>query len=230
MRILNEFLALIFTSNCHGCREPLVSGEDLICTACRVQLPYLRLHEESASRNNIVIKRFWGKVPVKHALAYLQFVREGRVQNLLHQLKYRGTSEIGEVLGKWFGNDLAASGYRKEFDLIVPVPLHRKKQQKRGYNQSACFASGLAAALHLPWTDKVLVRKINSGTQTNKNRPERWNNVASAFVVAHAGPIQGKRVLLVDDVLTTGSTLEACARILLEAGCSEVSVATIAAA
>jgi ComF family protein len=224
---LADFVGLVFPKVCLACEQALSRGEDHLCTTCRVQLPYTDYHLLPAT-DNPVARRFWGRVPVCHALSYLRFLRRGRVQHLLHQLKYKGHRDVGLVLGRWYGHDLALHNFH--FDLIVPVPLHPKKLAKRGYNQSDPFAEGLAESLHIPWDANGLRRLEHTDSQTQKNRVERWQNVAEVFEVATPISIQGKHVLVVDDVLTTGATLEACAAALLAAGATEVSIATIACA
>ncbi|SHI40916.1 comF family protein [Hymenobacter daecheongensis DSM 21074] len=224
-----DFVSLIFPRTCLACIEPLGRGEDHICTACRAQLPYTDYHK-LPEKDNPLARRFWGKVPVRHALSYLRFLRHGRVQHLLHELKYQGQQDVGRVLGRWYGTELATAGLAPDFDLIVPVPLHRRKLAKRGFNQSDSFAEGLSLGLEVPWSAHALRRTEHTDSQTRKNRTERWLNVATVFEVAKPAAIIGQRVLLVDDVLTTGATLEACAAVLLAAGCREVSIATIACA
>ncbi|WP_022825693.1 ComF family protein [Hymenobacter norwichensis] len=225
--IIADFVGLIFPKVCLACEEPLSRGEDHLCTICRAQLPYTDYHLLPADANPLA-RRFWGRVPVRYALSYLRFLRRGRVQHLLHQLKYRGQRDIGLVLGRWYGHDLARQGY--QFDAVVPVPLHTRKLAKRGYNQSDPFAAGLAESLGIPWHADALRRLEHTDSQTRKNRLERWQNVAAVFEAADVAAIQGKHVLIVDDVLTTGATLEACAAALLAAGAAEVSIATIASA
>ena len=228
--MLYDFLSLIFPRYCYACHIALVKGEKYVCTDCRIKLPYTDLHRDQQGLYNPVLKRFWGKVPVRFVLPYLHFRRAGRVQRLLHQLKYKGAQEIGETLGSWYGSELNGHGYSKEFDLIVPVPLHPRKLRQRGYNQAESFARGLAGELGLPCKGDILVRDKNSGTQTRKSRAERWQNVEGIFRVKQPEEVTDKRILLADDVITTGSTLEACANTLLQAGCREVSVVAIAAA
>jgi ComF family protein len=225
----NDFVGLIFPRLCLACREPLVRGESHFCTGCRAELPYTDFHRLPPEQNPLG-RRFWGKVPVRHALSYLHFVRHGRVQNLLHELKYQGQRDVGTALGQLYGAELQAAGLATDFDFIVPVPLHPRKLAKRGYNQAAAFADGLAAALQLPSSATALRRTANTKSQTKKDRAQRWNNVATVFEVADPAAIVGQRILVVDDVLTTGATLEACAAALLAAGAREVSLATIACA
>ncbi|MHC2990566.1 hypothetical protein OB13_02805, partial [Pontibacter sp. HJ8] len=214
---------------CYACDNPLARGEKYICTDCNVKLPYTNFHVHGATELNTLQQRFWGKVPVRFAFAYLYFRPKGRVQRLLHRLKYKGAQELGEQLGKRYGALLSDHRYADQFDLILPVPLHRLKLRRRGYNQSDGFAKGLSDALKVEWSSSILVRNTDTATQTKKSRLDRWQNVEKVFEVKKPELVKGKRVLLVDDVLTTGATLEACAVVLLESGCQEVSVATIAA-
>jgi len=195
-----------------------------------VKLPYTDTHIYGATEQNPLQRRFWGKVPVRFAFAYLHFMPKGRVQRLLHKLKYKGAKELGEHLGQRYGSLLSDYQYAEQFDIVVPVPLHRHKLRRRGYNQAESFAKGLADALQLPHNGKAIYRAIYTTTQTSKSRFDRWQNVEQVFQVPQPELVQGKRVLLVDDVMTTGATLEACAVALLAAGAAEVSVATIAAA
>ncbi|MDQ2772551.1 MAG: ComF family protein [Bacteroidota bacterium] len=224
-----DFVGLIYPRLCLACREPLVTGETHLCTGCRAELPYTDYHLLPPDQNPLG-RRFWGKLPIRHALSYLRFVRHGRVQHLLHELKYQGQRDVGTALGQLYGSDLCAAGLAPDFDLIVPVPLHPRKLARRGYNQAAAFASGLAASLQVPASNHALRRVANTKTQTKKNRVQRWENVATVFEVDDSAAIIGRRVLLVDDVLTTGATLEACGAVLLAAGAAEVSIATIACA
>ncbi|OGX81027.1 ComF family protein [Hymenobacter glacialis] len=224
-----DFVGLIFPRLCLACREPLVTGETHLCTGCRAELPYTDFHLLPPEQNPIG-RRFWGKLPIRHALSYLRFVRHGRVQNLLHELKYQGQRDVGTALGQLYGAELHAAGFATDFDLIVPVPLHPKKLARRGYNQAAAFATGLATGLKVPTSATALRRNANTATQTKKNRAQRWENVATVFEVENPAAVIGRRILVVDDVLTTGATLEACGAALLAAGAAEVSIATIACA
>ncbi|WP_187263443.1 ComF family protein [Pontibacter beigongshangensis] len=228
--MLHDLLSLLFPRICYACKGVLSRGEDFICTDCNIKLPYTEYHVHGGAAENQLLQRFWGKVPLRFAFSYLHFRAKGRVQHLLHELKYRGAQELGEHLGFRYGSLLSDHHYALQLDLVLPVPLHQSKLRKRGYNQSDSVAEGMARALQLPWHQQVLERTLNTATQTKKGRLERWQNVEDIFVVRQPELVQGKRILLVDDVLTTGATLEACAVALLAAGCEEVSVATIAAA
>lgn len=228
--MFSDLLSLLFPEYCYACDGPLARGERYICTDCSIKLPYTDSHVHGATEHNPLQKRFWGKVPVRFAFSYLHFRPKGRVQRLLHKLKYKGAQELGVHLGQLYGSVLSENFYAAHFDLILPVPLHRQKLRKRGYNQADSFARGLAHTMELPWSSKVLVRTMHTQTQTKKSRFERWQNVEQVFAVQDAEKVNAKRVLLVDDVMTTGATLEACALVLLKAGATEVSVVTIAAA
>ncbi len=209
------------------CEAGLAKGEKIICIYCRYHLPLANYHLLEA---NPLEKRFMGKVHVRYAWAYLKFTKRGRVQKALHALKYKGKQEVGQLMGIWYGEELRKSGHGEHFDLILPVPLHPSKLKKRGYNQSDTFASGLSEALATEWSPNLLIRTTASSTQTRKKRFERWKNVESIFGVSDPAQIKDKRILLVDDVITTGATLEACVEVLQDAGCREVSIAAIAAA
>jgi ComF family protein len=227
--LLADLAALFFPRPCLACREPLVAGEAHLCTGCRAELPYTDYHLLSPAENPLA-RRFWGKLPVQHTLSYLRFIRHGRTQRLLHQLKYQGQSQIGQALGQLYGAELADAGLAPAFEVIVPVPLHRRKLARRGYNQAEAFATGLATALDCPSAAQALRRTEHTASQTRKGRAARWENVASVFEVAEPQAVLGRHVLLVDDVLTTGATLEACGAALLAAGARAVSIATIACA
>jgi ComF family protein len=190
-------------------------------------LPRIRLND---SDQWIFQSKFYGEVHFDFITAYLKFYKSGIAQNLLHRLKYQNQPNIGYVLGKWLGSELLSQKKKHLFDLIIPVPLHRKKVARRGYNQSAYFAEGISKATSVPYTTKVLSRTVMNETQTNKTRVERWKNVEGIFKVDKADAISGKRVLLVDDVITTGATVEACGLELKKGGAAAVSVAAIALA
>ena len=221
-----DFLALIFPEYCRACRGFLERGEQYICTDCRYNLP----RANSLAYGGELSQKFWGRANIHYALGYLKFSKGGRVQRLLHELKYEGQEEIGEVLGRWYGFELSESGLSDKFDLILPVPLHPSKRQKRGYNQSDGFAKGLSEGLQVPWSEAVIQRVVPTQTQTKKKRMDRWYNVAEIFVVEDEPSVKDKRILLVDDVITTGATLEACANVLFNHGCQTVSIAVIAVA
>lgn len=223
----HHFLDLVYPRTCEGCKQALSVEENLICTKCLINLPITNSHKELS---NQIEKKFWGKLPVKHTLAYLKFSRKGSVQNMIHQLKYHSKPEIGIRLGELYGSILKKDGFENEFDLIVGVPLHPDKQKQRGYNQADCFAEGLSKGLNIPYSADAIKRKEYTDSQTKKSRIDRFLNVEGIFEVINAELIKDKRIAIVDDVLTTGSTLESCGITLLEGGCLEVSIITIASA
>lgn len=220
-----DFLSLIFPEICNACGKPLHKHENLICNFCKVKLPFTNFHLQT---ENPIEKIFWGRVGLEKAGAYLYFHKGNRVQQLMHRFKYKGKKEIGELIGKLYGQELAKNNYFSDADLIIPVPLHPEKQKKRGYNQSEMFANGLANGLSIPTDTTALVRAIASSTQTKKNRFERWQNVETIFKVEHPDLIRNKHVILVDDVITTGATVEACANTLLSAANCKVSFIALA--
>ncbi len=225
--IFDDFLSLFFPQYCLGCSGFLVKGEDTLCTKCLADLPKTHYHTRI---ENPVLNKLSGRLPISHGWAFLKFQKGGMVQHLLHQLKYNNHPEIGERLGRAYGRELANASFSKEFDLIIPVPLHRARLRHRGYNQSAHFAKGLSESLEIDWDESISIRSQSTTTQTRKSRAERWENVRHVFSVGSQMDLSQKRILLVDDVITTGATLEACGYHLLESGCTSVSIACIAEA
>ncbi len=180
-------------------------------------------------KSDIIAKKFYGKLPIAHAWAYYFFHKESKIQQLLHSLKYDNKPEIAQELGSRYGAEIKKSIEKIPFDVIVPVPLHFKKQKLRGYNQSEVFARGLEEQWAIPVNAYTLVRAVATETQTKKTRMQRWMNVEEIFLVKGTDLV-GRHVLLVDDVITTGATIEACAKALLDAGAAEVSIMAIAVA
>lgn len=225
--LADDLLSLVYPQQCLGCGDTLVRGEDIICLSCRYHLPETGFHKDP---ENTVFRLFWGRAKVEHATSLFFFAKGTRIQHLMHQLKYRGHPEVGVLLGQYYGHQLKDCPPYNSVDCIVPVPLHPRKQHKRGYNQSAKFAQGLADTMNVPAWHGAMVRTSYTDTQTKKSRIERVDNVERVFDVAWTNKLTGKHVLLVDDVVTTGATLEACANILLELPGTRVSLATIATA
>jgi ComF family protein len=224
--MLRDFLNLFFPDCCLTCSKPLVRGETLICTTCLHDLPQTTYHQEP---DNIVAQKLYGRLPVRHAMALYKFRKLGKVQQLLHHLKYKHKPVIGKVLGKRYGIILKEAHWSKTFDLIVPVPLHSSRLRQRGYNQSDFFAQGLSEVLDIPWSNQHLKRIKKTATQIKKkSKSERLKGMEHAFYATNTIEIHNKHLLLVDDVITTGATLEACGLALLAAGIKELSVATIA--
>lgn len=223
---LKDFFNLFFPDLCTVCNSHLVYQEQYICTKCLYNLPKTNYHLEG---DNPVSKLFWGRTKIEQATAYFSFSKGSDYQHMMHKFKYHGNKEIGYVLGKAFGNQIRQTAYN-EVDLVIPVPLHKSKLKKRGYNQSEWIGKGLAEGLQKPLETKAFIRAIATETQTRKSRYERWKNVEKIFQVTHKHKLEGKHILLVDDVVTTGSTLEACTNVLLKLEGTKVSVATLAVA
>ena len=222
-----DFIGLFFPNYCFGCNRSLVKGEDTLCTICLIDLPKTNYH---LLIDNPIKGRLNGRLPIDHALAYLKFRKSGIVQHLLHQLKYNNHPEVGVKLGLTYGRELEQVGFQNEFDVIIPIPLHPTRLRKREYNQSAKFAEGLSHSLRIPWAESISIRKTTTSTQTKKSKQERWENVEGAFGIQSAEKIVGQRILLVDDVVTTGATLEACGQHLIKNRCGSLSIACIAEA
>jgi len=225
--IFHGFLELIFPRLCVVCGNKLIHSEEYICLKCMLHLPRtnFRLQQE-----NQMEQLFYGRIPVERAYAYFEFRKGSNYQRILHQLKYRGWKEIGEFLGERFASELLQAVDFPHPDFICPVPLHPKKERKRGYNQSDHIALGLAKQLHAPIIRDNIRRVIYTGTQTRKSRYERWKNVEGIFEVVDPDLFEGKHLVLVDDVVTTGATLEACAGAILSCCNARISILTLASA
>jgi ComF family protein len=225
--LFDDLLSLFYPKMCVACEEREPAPQGLLCLECLYRLP---LTDHAHQRNNAFEQRFWGRLPLEGGAALYQFVKGGRVQRLIHQLKYKGRKEIGHALGARHGAQLRQAPPFDTVDLVVPVPLHPRRLRQRGYNQSEGFAAGLAEAMELPWNGKLLRRAWHADSQTRRSRLARVENVANAFELTAPSATAGKHILLVDDVLTTGATLEACGNCLLQTPDVRLSMATIAIA
>lgn len=225
--LFTNLLDLFYPNLCLICGKSLIRGEEMICLSCLHNIPKTNYHLQT---DNTVEKRFWGKVPIHRGTAFFFFYKGSPFQTLLHELKYRGNKEIGYLTGKYAAIDLMEVEDFRNVDVIVPVPLHPKKFQKRGYNQSEWIAKGLAKILDKPVDAKHLIRIRENTTQTKKSVYDRYKNTANIFSLTDLTVFQHQHVLLVDDVLTTGSTLEACMQVLIETDCIKISVFTLAIA
>jgi len=222
---LSDFISLLYPRLCYACGNSLFRHEAVLCMHCHAELPRTHFHQYP---NNPLEKVFWGRVSIRHATALYFFIKGGKVQHLIHQLKYKGGKEAGIYTGKLLGRELlAVPGYR-EITRIIPVPLHPRKMKKRGYNQSEQFALGLAEEMKIELDTTSFIRTVATDTQTKKSRFARFENVKEIFKVVHPDRLENGNILLVDDVVTTGSTLESCATILLQVPGTQVSIAAIA--
>jgi ComF family protein len=224
---ITDFISLLFPELCQSCGVSLITGEELICTDCLYHLPFTNFHLRP---DNMVARQFWGKINLEAAYAMCYFTKGGKMQHLMHQFKYKGVQKIGNLLGNIAGGQLAASPAFSSAALIIPVPLHKSRLRKRGYNQSLCFAEGLSQKLNALVEDNNLVRIRATETQTHRSRFSRFENMQQVFALNNPGKLVNKHVILVDDVVTTGSTLEACGAELLKVEGLKLSIATIACA
>ncbi|MEI6765282.1 MAG: phosphoribosyltransferase family protein [Bacteroidota bacterium] len=222
-----DLFAVFFPRTCAACETTLLKHERVICSYCEFNLPRTGFHLEE---ENAVSAAFWGRAIINRAAAFYYFNKGNKVQTMIHKLKYKGRKDVGMRIGEIYGKELAKAPSFSSADLIIPVPLHPKRQRKRGYNQSECFANGLALSMNAKVNTTALIRTVASQTQTKKSRMSRWDNVSEIFEVKRPEELAGKNILLVDDVMTTGATLEACAMRILTVPGTKICIATIACA
>ncbi len=221
--IKDSLLHLFFPHICDGCGSDLLGKDSALCMRCIEALPQTDFEFHPG---NPVEKKFYGRLPLQHAAAHCYFTKESLMQHLVHKVKYRNNRELGIQLGKLMGDALKRSG-RIDADVMIPLPLFPVKERKRGYNQSMLLCEGMAECMHIPVLRKVITRPQHTETQTKKGRIERWKNMEGKFVLIDPEAIAGKHVLLVDDVITTGATLEACGSELLKAENVRLSLVTL---
>lgn len=227
MNFLKGLSDLFFPEICINCNRTLVSGEKIICTFCEAILPINKL---SINNKNKIIKSLWGRVNIDFAYAYLNFRKEGITQNILHFLKYKNRKDIGLHFGKLLALSIKDEEFIKNTDFLIPVPLHKSKQKKRGYNQSYEICKGINEVLKIPVLGDNIIRISKTLSQTNKHRFERWENVSKNFEVKNKGIFVEKNILIVDDVFTTGATIEACCQPLQKIDNLKIGIATLAIA
>lgn len=225
MNLIQDFISLFFPRTCYACGNNLFQNEKIICTSCLLHLPKTNFHKIA---NNPVSKVFWGRVNLVTATSMYFYRKGGKVQHLIHQLKYKGHKEIGVMLGEIYGGQLKETELFKGIDLIIPIPLHHSKLKKRGFNQAETFARGLAVSMQKKMDNSSLVRQIATSTQTKKTRYKRWENVSDIFSLKIPENINNKHILVVDDVITTGATMEAFIQTIQTATNVKVSAASIA--
>lgn len=217
-------LNLLFPKVCSGCKELLVKGEDVLCGQCIHSLPMAAFHKTGSE---MLKDKFYGRFLVENATALVHFQKRGLTQELLHNLKYRGRKEISSFFGKWLGAELVEIHSYKNIEMVIPVPLHKQKLKKRGFNQVEGFGKEVALALNVPYRDDILIKISKSGSQVFKTRILRFE-AEEEFAIQNLEEIKNKHLLLVDDIITTGATLEKCALQLLKAENVRISIATIA--
>jgi len=221
--IRNSVLHLIFPHVCDGCGSDIVDERSSLCMKCIAEMPETNFHLHA---NNPIEKIFWGRLPIISATSQYYFVKESMMQQLLHQLKYKGNKELGKQLGRLMGHDLNKTSRFNRIDLLVPLPLFPLKEKRRGYNQATILCEGMAEVMDVEISRDIIIRTQFTETQTRKGRLERWQNMEGKFELTNPEKIRNKNILLVDDVITTGATLEACGHELLQAT-SKVSIATL---
>ena len=219
----DSFIQILFPHVCCGCGSDILSRETVLCMRCMTALPEtgFELHED-----NPVEKKFWGRISLERATAQYYFTRESLMQRLMHQFKYKGNKELGLQLGALMGASIKKSG-RFHVDALIPLPLFSVKEKKRGYNQAAILCEGMAESLQVPVLKDVVIRSHHTETQTKKGRIERWQNMDSKFMLLQPEALSNKNLLLVDDVITTGATLEACGAELLKSENVTLSIAAL---
>jgi len=225
--MFQTLINLFFPPVCAGCHSFLLSNENVICTVCRHHIPLTNHH---LNPENEAFKKFYGRIPVEHTSTLLYFHKKGIVQELIHNLKYKGQEEIGTVLGEWYAEDLQNLEIIQSVNEIIPVPLHRRKLKERGYNQVTNFGKTLSACLNISYNPNLLVRNIYSKTQSKKNLLNRSEGIDSVFDVTFTEKDHNKHFLLIDDVITTGSTLDACSHALLKIPGARISIVCMAMA
>lgn len=223
--IVSSALHLFYPHVCTGCGSDLLEKDNLLCLECIHNLPHTNFADLP---NNPVEKYFWGRIPITAAYTQFYFSKEFLIQHLIHQLKYRGDTNIGFYLGEIMGKTLLESNRFKSIDTLIPLPLYADKEHKRGYNQAAVICNGMSAIMNVPVLNEAVIRQHATETQTRKHRTERWENVKESFKVIKQHELTGKHLLLVDDVVTTGATLEACGNIILQQPNVKLSIATLA--
>ncbi len=224
--MLNELISLFYPNNCACCNQVLTRQENTICISCLVDLPSTNYHEDS---DNSVARLFWGRVQLGFGISSYQFDQKGKIQKLIHQLKYKNNTAVGEILGVELAKDIARADFATGVDILIPVPIHDKKRKLRGYNQSEYIVNGMQKVLKTTTISfDNLVRVTNTDSQTKKSKFSRWENVASVFKVKKTELFENKHLLIVDDVITTGATIEGCVAVLQEIKGVTVSVAAIA--
>lgn len=223
--MLKPLVNLFFPKVCYACYNLLSDNEHTICVECRHNLPVTNFH---FNNDDTVKKMLYGRAKIEYGTALFRFEKKGLVQQLIHGLKYKGYESIGIVLGDWLGSELKTIKHYNTIDIVIPVPLHNKKLKKRGYNQVSKFAQHIALALHADYRDDILLKTTNTKSQTTKKRFARWNNDETLFMLDKKTAIKNKHILLVDDIITTGATLESCIQILNQAENIKISIATMA--
>ena len=222
-----SFIQLFFPQTCQGCGSDAVSRDQMLCFSCLQRLPATDFYPHSGNATEKILA---GRLPFLNAASHYFYTQQSLIQELMHQFKYKGRQEIGEYFGKRMGEAILQSGRFQSIDAIIPMPLHKHKMKKRKYNQAGILSNSIGAVINRPVLEHIITRISSTGSQTHKNRIERWENIAGSFILQAPEAVAGKHLLLVDDVITTGATLEACGAALLKAPDARLSICTLACA
>lgn len=225
LQYLNHFTQLFFPHVCEGCGTDVLNHDAVLCAACHAQLPET---DFIASAGNLVEKKFYGQLQVQASGAAFYFTKDSLLQQLIKQLKYHGNKEVGFYLGRQLGKYLSETNRFNEVDVIVPLPLNPRKEKKRGYNQAAVIANGINSIWPKPVYTNAVERSIFTETQTHKDRISRWQSMRDVFAVTDSNALASKNILLIDDIITTGATLEACGEKILQVPGTKLFIATVA--
>ena len=225
MNLIKDFVGLLFPAVCYNCGNSLLKNEKIVCTRCSLHLPETNF---SSDPDNPVARVFWGRVQLHAATALYFFRKGGAIQKLIHHMKYNGCKEIGIYLGNVLGSEIRCIPGLDKIDCIIPIPLHKKKLKKRGFNQAALIAEGVGQVIGVEVNSTSVYRGVPTDTQTKKSRYRRWENVSDIFEISDEQKLMGKHVLVVDDVITTGSTMEACLQTLHRVPGIQLSIAAVA--
>ncbi|MDQ6812986.1 MAG: ComF family protein, partial [Bacteroidota bacterium] len=221
--IASDFVHLFFPHVCAGCGSDVITAAHQLCLHCISDMPFTNFFEQPG---NPVERKFYGRIPVVNAGSGYFFTKDSLMESLVYELKYKGNKDIGFYMGNMIGNLLQNSSRFDDIDVIVPLPLNAMRLKKRGYNQSKILGDGIASICNKPLVDTAVIRKVNTETQTHKGRITRWENMDGVFALVNPTLLQNKHVLLVDDVVTTGASLEACGAEILKVAGTRVSIAT----
>ncbi len=226
-KLFSSAIHLFYPHICSGCGSDLLNAEELLCLRCIEALPHTGFEKY---QHNPIERIFYGQVPLVNAHSGFYFTKGELVQQLIHELKYKGNKEIGIYLSKITGDKMMDAGRFRDIDYLIPLPMFADKEFKRGYNQATIICDGLSSAMNIPVLNNNVIRSLETSTQTKKHRAERWDNVSESFTIKDADTLQHKHILLADDVITTGATLEACAQLIHAIGNVRISIVTLATA
>ncbi len=225
--LFESFLSLFFPNRCITCGRPLKQHETYLCESCLTDLPKTHI---ISPKDNIITKSFWDRVPLKFAYSFLRYTKHSVVQKVLFAIKYFGAADFAVFMGELFGKHLKSINFPENFDFFLPIPLHPRKKKIRGYNQAEEIARGLSNILKIPIVKDAVVRTVFTQTQTHLSAEQRWQNVKGIFKIVRPKALKNKHIIIIDDVLTTGATIESLCETLLSQLNIQISILTLATA